>query len=102
MVVLGRMLERRSSQLRACGKTERKRTRDNNEDKGQRGTRISTRTTSMKTTRMRRGRWTMMRGNSLVRTWTKDNDKDEVRQGGRGATTRAQDKGLFRIVGGRV
>jgi hypothetical protein len=29
-------------------------------------------------------------------------DVDEVRRGGRGATTRARDEGLFRIVGGRV
>ena len=48
MVALWRMLERRSSQLRACGKTKRTRTRYNNEDEGQQGTRMSTRMTSMR------------------------------------------------------
>ena len=48
VLVLGRMLEKRRSQLRACGRTQMRRKRDNNEDEGQQGTRKSTRTTSMR------------------------------------------------------
>ena len=48
VLVLGRMMEKRRSQLREYGRAKTKRKRDNNEDEGQQGTMMITRTASMR------------------------------------------------------